>query len=493
MNVNIPQLQPLVEKLDQIDQQFGSWLFFAGALVIGAIGFLWMLMRKTIAPEQLMFSILDDELSIEEGCQNFLITGGIGSGKTNALNYLLHSLTVHQPKWGGLWLDNKGNSEADLRAVLESQNRHSDAIVLRARSQGREPTHFYNVMNDPAFTPEALGFAIMEVTSGSPNNHSGDFFQKQGALHIAKAIHALRAMGRHVSFTTIYPILTDANSTKRFIAELQAFPKKAPVKATDFRPDDVPNDPATAPYFDHFQNTFIAMPPDQFGGVIGTIQNALSPFQTPEVAEVFAAENQPQSFHFADLEAHKVLCISLPQIYPQERYALNVLFKHLFYQYAMTRYDLPAEKLQRANVLALWLDEAQHSLRKGDWGDYRFLDRLRAAKCCAVLAMQDHTSAYPVLGKDVAIVTMAQLRNRLIFSAPTFESAEISANFIGKIERMKVTKGTNAGRTSVSRTPHDEYKLKPEAISGLKNHRCHLYLANKTLRKNRKLPRCQPK
>ncbi|MES2476884.1 MAG: hypothetical protein V4640_13965 [Verrucomicrobiota bacterium] len=106
--------------------------------------------------------------------------------------------------------------------------------------------------------------------------------------------------------------------------------------------------------------------------------------------------------------------------------------------------------------------------------------------------MQDHTSAYPVLGKDVAIVTMAQLRNRLIFSAPTFESAELSANFIGKIEKMKVTKGYSAGRSNVSRTPHDEFTLKPKDISGLKNHFCHVYLANKTLRRNVKLPRCEP-
>lgn len=491
MEINIPQLQPLVEKLYAVWHQFGSSLFFVAALAVGGIGFLLILIRKNIAPENLMYSIQDDELSIEEGCQNFLITGGIGSGKTNALNYLLYSLTVNQPTWGGLWLDNKGNSEADLRAVLKARNRGADAIVLRARSQGREPTHFYNVMADPAFTPEALGFAIMEVTNGSPNSHSGDFFQKQGALHIAKAIHALRAMGRPVSFTTIYPVLTDARSTVKFIEEMQYFPNEIPsdsaVKSKGPRPD-----PAIAPYFDHFQNTFIAMPPDQFGGVIGTILNALSPFQTPEIAEVFASENQPQSFNYSDLEKSKVLCISLPQIYPQERYALNVLFKHLFYQYSMTRYDLPAGELKKANVLALWLDEAQHSLRKGDWGDYRWLDRLRAAKCSAILAMQDHTSAYPVLGKDVAIVTMAQLRNRLIFSAPTFESAELSANFIGKIEKMKVTKGYSAGRSNVSRTPHDEFTLKPKDISGLKNHFCHVYLANKTLRRNVKLPRCEP-
>jgi type IV secretory pathway TraG/TraD family ATPase VirD4 len=241
---------------------------------------------------------------------------------------------------------------------------------------------------------------------------------------------------------------------------------------------------------DHFQNRFLAMPPDQFGGVTGTITNALSPFQTPAVAEVFASTN-PQSFEFSRLEQGRVLCISLPQVYPQERYALNALFKQLFYQYALARYDNP-EALRTANVLCLWLDEAQHSLRKGDWGDYRWLDRLRAAKCAVVMAMQDHTSCYPVLGREVAVVTMAQLRNRLIFGAPTFESAEITANFIGKREVQRVTRGYSGGKSNISRTPHEEFVLKPQEITGMRNHRCHIYLARKVLRRNRKLPRCEP-
>ncbi|RYD25601.1 MAG: hypothetical protein EOP86_27090, partial [Verrucomicrobiaceae bacterium] len=240
----------------------------------------------------------------------------------------------------------------------------------------------------------------------------------------------------------------------------------------------------------HFQHRFLAMPPDQFGGVTGTIGNALNPFQTPAVAEVFAS-TQAQSFEFADIEKGRVLCLSLPQIYPQERYALNALLKQLFYQYALARYDKP-QTLPSANVLCLWLDEAQHSLRKGDWGDYRWLDRLRAAKCAVVMAMQDHTSCYPVLGKDVTVVTLAQLRNRLIFGAPTFESAEISARFIGKRETQKVTRGHSGGRASISRTPQEEFTLKPQDITGLKNHRCHVYLASKVLRRNRRLPRCEP-
>lgn len=474
-------LTPLEEAMHAAGLTGASlWFWLAGILAAGIL--LRILLNPSLPPEEVMFSIAGEELGIDEACQNFLITGGIGSGKTNALNYLALNLTRHQRKWGGLWLDNKGNSEGDLRAVLRAFERESDAIVLRARTDGPAPAFFYNVLHDPAFTAEALGFAIMEVTSPTSEAAHGEFFKTQGAMHITKAIQALRLLGRPVTFTALFPVLTESRDTADLVKALHAM-------AQDENQSFARRTSARSLH-DHFQHRFLAMPPDQFGGVTGTISNALNPFQTPAVAEVFSS-TRPQSFEFSDLEKGRVLCLSLPQIYPQERYALNALFKQLFYQYSLARYDKP-HALKSANVLCLWLDEAQHSLRKGDWGDYRWLDRLRAAKCAVVMAMQDHTSCYPVLGKDVTVVTLAQLRNRLIFGAPTFESAEISANFINKREKQKITRGISGGRVSISRTPHEEHLLKPQEISGLKNHRCHLYLASKVLRRNRRLPRCEP-
>jgi hypothetical protein len=457
------------------------WFWLAGILALGVM--LRILLNPSLPPGEVMFTVAGEELGIDEACQNFLITGGIGSGKTNALNYLALNLTSHQPRWGGLWLDNKGNSESDLRAVLRAFNREADAIVLKARTEGAAPpAFFYNVLHDPAFTAEALGFAVMEVTSPSSEAAHGEFFKTQGAMHITKAIQALRLLGKPVTFTGLFSMLTETIK----MAEIE----KALLTAAQDSAGSSALRAEAQTLHDHFKHRFLAMPPDQFGGVVGTISNALNPFQTPAVAEVFAS-TRPQSFQFSDLEKGRVLCISLPQIYPQERYALNALFKQLFYQYSLARYDNP-RALKSANVLCLWLDEAQHSLRKGDWGDYRWLDRLRAARCAVVMAMQDHTSCYPVLGKDVTVVTLAQLRNRLIFGAPTFESAEISANFIGKRETQKITRGFSGGRSNISRTPHEEHTLKPQEITGLKNHRCHIYLATKVLRRNRRLPRCEP-
>ncbi|MES2704980.1 MAG: type IV secretion system DNA-binding domain-containing protein [Verrucomicrobiota bacterium] len=445
------------------------WNFYgaAGCALLGGLGCA-LRYRPPAQKGSLMWEFCGERWTVEEGCQNWLVTGGIGSGKTNALNFLVHNLNQHQPDWGGLWLDNKGNSERELRGIMAAAGREEDVTVLRTGEGGKR----YNVLADPAFTFETLGFAIAEIASGGDKSQHGKFFREQAALHSAQAMHALRVLEEPVTLQSIYPVLTDAAATAAMVQKLlQSKHPEAPALHS------------------HFQNKFLAMPGDQFGGVTGTLLNVLRPFQTPEVATVFAGE-APNDFAFQDLDDGKILCLSLPQRFPQERYALNALLKHLFYQFALLRYD--RENVAAANVLCLWLDEAQHSLRSGAWGDYRFLDRLRAARCAVVIAMQDHTSCYPTLGKDTAIVTLAQLRNRLIFSAPTFESAEISANFIGKREIQKVTRGFNGGKSSISRTPHEEHILKAQDITGLPNHRCHLYHANKRLRRKLCLPVCDP-
>lgn len=416
-----------------------------------------------------MWEFCGERWTVEEGCQNWLVTGGIGSGKTNALNFLAHNLCRHQPNWGGLWLDNKGNSVRDLLNIAKVFGREHNVVALES---GNRAGKRYNILADPAFNFESLGFAIAEIASGDEHASNARFFKEQAAAHSTQAMHALRVLGEPVTLSSIFPVLTDPAQTAIMVKRLKTC-----------------GHPEAPMMVSHFEGKFLAMPGDQFGGVTGTLLNALRPFQTPEVAAVFASDAS-NDFAFSDLERGKILCLSLPQRFPQERYALNGLLKHLFYQFALSRYD--RRDLNTANVLCLWLDEAQHTLRSGQWGDYRFLDRLRAARCAAIIAMQDHTSCYPTLGRDTTVVTLAQLRNRLIFSAPTFESAEISANFLGKREVQKVTRGFNGGKSSISRSPHEEYVLKPQDITGLTNHRFHLLHAAKRLRRKLRLPVCDP-
>jgi hypothetical protein len=407
---------------------------------------------------------------IEEGCQNILITGGIGSGKTNGINFLAWELTKCQPLWGGLWLDNKGNSHEDLAIILEKHGRLKDIRILNVRGK---PSLFYNVLEDPAFTPETLGSAIAEV-SGDDGGKNAAFFKKQAALHCTEAIKGLKALGRRATFGSLYSNLTDLNATTELIEKLRKS-----------------QHPDSARIATHFESKFVAMPGDQFGGVTGTITNCLYPFVTPEIAEVTGSD-KPNGFSFSDLDHGAVLCLSLPQVHLKERLALNALLKQLYYQFGMMRYDR-SQKGLTLPPLVLWLDEGHHSLRSGEAGDYMFLDRLRAARCAAIVGMQGPDSPVPMLGQDVTEATIKHLRSWFIFSPADSKAKRAIQDYIGKHEVLKTTTGISGGRTSISRTPHDEYILKDQDLNGLKNYRCHVYhVGTKRLTKFVKLPQCEP-
>jgi hypothetical protein len=184
--MEIPNLTELIEIAERVVEWQTSTLMFAGAgvlcLVAGCAAILW----RRLPPDRVMFSLLGCELTVEEGCQNWLVTGGIGSGKTNALNYLAANLSHHKAGWGGLWLDNKGNSEAELRAILRKYERAEDAVVLKVCDK---PEHFYNLFEDPAFNPEILAEAIMEVAeSGRNTNDSHEFFKRQGSGSVKQPV-----------------------------------------------------------------------------------------------------------------------------------------------------------------------------------------------------------------------------------------------------------------------------------------------------------------
>lgn len=426
---------------------------------------------------------------VDEGCQNFLITGGIGSGKTNGINYLAWNLTTCQPDWGGLWLDNKGNSHEDLRLILEKHGRTDDIRVLDVREGATKL--YYNVLADPVFTAEALGAAIAEVVSDDGGKNSA-FFKRQAALHCTECIKGLRTLGKNATFKALYATLTDVDVTSNFISSLLelASPDQAANKEAGKNPVIV-NDEA-ARIATHFQSKFISMPGDQFGGVVGTITNCLYAFITPAVAELTSNPTESNGFTFDDLEHGKVLCLSLPQVHLKERLALNALLKQLYYQYGMMRYDRP-QMGKALPVLCLWLDEGHHSLRRGESGDYMFLDRLRAARCAAFVGMQGADSPVPMLGQDVAEATIKHLRSWFVFSPADAKAKKAVQEYIGKHEIQKMTRGFSGGRATVSRSPSDEYILKDKELTGLKNYRCHIFhVGNKRLTKFVRLPHCEP-
>ena len=91
----------------------------------------------------------------------------------------------------------------------------------------------------------------------------------------------------------------------------------------------------------YFEQTFLeSRSSDQREGLQGTIANYLRYYLTPSVAEVISS-SKPNTFEFADLDRGRIICLSMPQDFQMERRYVSTIFKLLFYQHVLRRFDDP--------------------------------------------------------------------------------------------------------------------------------------------------------
>ena len=161
---------------------------------------------------------------------------------------------------------------------------------------------------------------------------------------------------------------------------------------------------------------FFGQPPEQLGGVQGTLSTYLEFFINPEIAEVFCA-NEP-TFSMDQIDAGKIVCIAMPQKFQSERLYINTILKLSYYFHALSRFDKPAEEREKDNLIILFADEGQEIITGAEsaFADHRAAGIIREARATIVLATQAYTSILGSLDKRYADVLMLNLSNELIFT-----------------------------------------------------------------------------
>lgn len=393
-------------------------------------------------------------------CRGWLITGATGCGKTqSAINNLLHQVFQNEtdPPWGGVCIDEKGLYYHILVEAGATYGRSKDLKLLQTRPDGApaswKPPAIFNLLSNNKIPSGTYASAIVD-TAAALSGGEGDkgFFKTQAHSQIAKGIDLLRVMGRSPTLTDLYDITQNQSRLKACLAEI------APLVRAGNR-DAIALDR-------HFTENFLKQPPDQLGGVVGTIYNYLNYFTHPEIAEVFCNANQ--TFDLSEIDKGAIVCVAMPQKFATERQYVSTILKLLFYQHVLNRFD-DAEKLKsdKTNILILWQDEAQRFVTHSDGN----VDVIREALGTTVMACQSKVSLFPPLGgKEKAQVTILNLRNRIIMQAADRECADLSADFIGKkMEWKKSYSSSDGGRsTSVSRSQEEQYQVKPHELMNLK-------------------------
>ncbi len=409
----------------------------------------------------------------------------------------IERLKFSEAPWGGVCMDEKGLYWQTLSGMARHYGRDHHLCLLQTRPEWAgpnwKPVTRFNLLSDYSIPANTYADAIVE-TATSLAGGEGDkgFFKTQAQTQIGKAIELCRAIrtaqlasgvakdtATAPNLKLIYDLLKSQADYNEFLVAVGALGKPNEIAEVDRKGQPVsfidangePTDQAYGPpslvspqiteLLGHFQKNYWAQPKDQLGGVIGTLQNYLAYFQTPEIAEVFCSDN---TFDLDDIERGKIMCVAMPQKFSIERRYVCTILKILSYKLILRRFDKDKKTFDKKNLIVIWQDEVQRFIIREDGN----VDVIREAGGTTVMACQSKASLYPPLGgKEKANVTILNLRNRLILRAADDDCAQGSAEFMGKAEREKMSRSTSKQGTSYSYSPEEQFIIKPHEFRNI--------------------------
>ncbi len=446
------------------------WYGAAGMVVVLSA----VLARFVQSRKQTVVRIGGRNFTRRDLCRGMLITGDTGSGKTKSgINRVLVELFRRDPTWGGICISDKSNYHETLLAMARHCGREKDLVILRPGVDGLEPVHRFNLVSNTRIPWLTYGKIVVDTAISQGQNRDQSFFRNQAQHLIGKAFEALSVGGFDVTLENALHILTNSADLENCLAQLKS----------------VGSEPARL-LVEHFREQFVNAPPEQRGGVVGTVANYLSSYATPGVSTLI---NRDNTFALSDVDCGKIIVIAMPQELATERRYIATFLKQLFYLHVLGRFDQGLSERAKLNMLILCADEAQRSVTDSEDGlsDFNVIDRVREANAAVIMATQSTTSFIPPLGRDKAKVLALNLRNRIIFKAADEDDAVQSADFIGKRKRRKVTRTYGKNGTSTSSTEEEEYRFKPSALRELRLCEAVVVHCERGARR-RLLPPCEP-
>ncbi len=396
------------------------------------------------------------EWTRDEVCTHFFITGATGTGKTaRAVMPILHGLRETLPNTGILAIDSKGALWKPLSEMARALGQEKDLRLIRVRPTNvpREqwtPPLTLNVFGDPLVPASTLAKILIDTATAAGQRGGQAFFKETARDAITHAMIALDLADLVVTPENVHNVICISKDTDSLVQRLQALTGAAADQERQFFED------------------FAAQPPEQKAGTVWTVANYLRPYTPPDIAEVFCS-NKP-NFSLAEVDAGKLICLSVPQTYQVERKYLNLLCKQLFLLHAFRRFDLAPEQMRKRNVIALVLDEGQKTtlVSEDGFSDHLAVDELREAGVCLISATQTPLSLYASFDTlHKADVFMANLRTQVHFRAADEKGAKILSDNMGGREVKKYSGGHTAGKAMRNWQMADQPWFKPAELMAL--------------------------
>ena len=374
-------------------------------------------------------------LSLEDSCQNILVLGGIGSGKTTrAVQPLLFQLLKQDT--GGLIFDVKGDFRSAALTLAAEAGR---ALVLLG------PGH--TSLNLLEGLPPELAASFLKsavLLSGSADR---DRFWIDTAAELCRnSLGVLSFLDRRYTLTHLHSYLFDKKTRADWNQEALNLLLNMPPDSKKAR--------LLRSYQAYYEDIFSGFDDRIKSGVLASCAQILSPFQHPELIDAFASSplEPPDSTPYRPLNMEDVLSGSVFLVdLPLSKWGLGAkvaytLIKLRFFNVLERRRSEPS--WDQARPVFFVCDEFQElvSSNKDGLSDLNFWDKSRSSTCIGLVSAQAVSSFYAALGhRDLADALMQNFRQKICFRTEDRETIDRLNHLLGRVEIQRTSYGESSG------------------------------------------------
>jgi hypothetical protein len=372
-------------------------------------------------------------LNLADSCQNYMIAGGIGSGKTVcAISPILYQLldqanTNEGEAAGGYIMDIKGDFKG---SVYDLAGRHGRSdITTIGVNEGQAKINIIGGLS-PQIAAAFLKASYEQTEEGT---RGVDPFWMNSAIETIK--NGLTILHRVEMYTlnNLYHLTFDK--------EFEATVLKA---ATELSTGDLELIAA----INYYKDVYLANEKPTLQSIKSTIGTLISAFATnPQMVATFCnTEAANANTLFTDIiEKGKIVLLDLPvAIHGLVAKIVYVLLKLRFMNLVQIRPSTP--NMNQKRPVFFMCDEYQNAItsKSGFLSDSSFWDKSRSAKCIGVISFQTISSVVSALGGDRATAEsiLANFRNRIFFANEDPQTIDYIQRVAGKYEKVRKTVST---------------------------------------------------
>ena len=371
-------------------------------------------------------------LANDDACQNVVVFGGIGAGKTTrVINPLLFQLMGYTDV-GGLIFDIKGDFVESVDAIARWQHRNFVKIGVGENCAG------INLLK--GLTPEqAAGFlqSTFYLTGGVTNE---SFWVQSAVGLIQNTLGLLEALGdKYYTLEKLYQYI--------FYEDVR--------KAIDMMIDDeVHYEDGTlearnlANYKGYYNNVFLQMDIKMRESIKATLSTILSPFQNPELIDAFSGSGEGENYNLANILAGEVVLVDLPLA--KWAVAGKVVYTMIKLRFFNLLQERQVNKSLPQNFVFFLCDEYQNiiSASKDGLSDLSFWDKSRSAHCVGIISTQSISAFKSAIGNPTLSDTvLANFRQKIFFKTEDSETLRYINGLAGRVEVTRESYSRTSGES----------------------------------------------